>query len=255
MAGRLGVLGCCPGPNCRLESQNWVLCHLIGITEDIGTHRGARGTIIVVPVEDVKIGKAKMHRRYCERVESTDAADEAAIDTGRSDIPRRNRGRCLHNGPIYYNISYLCTKRRPLPPRIVADPHTEAVETEAGEEETEAAEEEETEAAEETEEEETEAAEETEEEETEAAEETEEAALYTGRSDIRRRNRRRWFHNGPIYYNISYFRTKRRPFAPRIVADPDPEAVEAEDPMQLEQHRPKLLLQRLEGPSSSLKFL
>ncbi len=59
MAGRLVVLGCCPEPNCRLECQNWVLCHLIGITEDIGTHRGARGTIIVIPVEDVKFGKPK----------------------------------------------------------------------------------------------------------------------------------------------------------------------------------------------------
>jgi hypothetical protein len=123
---------------------------------------------------------------------------------------------------MHYNISYLCTKLRPLPPRIVAG---EEEETEAGEEE-----------------------------EREAAEE---AALYTGRSDIRRRNRRRWFHNGPIYYNISYFCTKRRPLPPRIVADPDPEAVEAEDsdPMQLEQHRPKLLRQLLEGPSSSVKFL
>jgi hypothetical protein len=65
--------------------------------------------------------------------------------TGRSGIRRRNRRRWFHNGPIYYNISYLCTKHRPLPPRIVADPHTEA-----GEEETEAAAEEETEAAEET---------------------------------------------------------------------------------------------------------
>jgi hypothetical protein len=154
-----------------------------------------------------------------EPEESTGEADK--LRTGRSDIRRRNRRRWIHKTPIYYNISYLCTKRRPLPCRIV----------EAGEEEeTEVGEEEETEAA-------------------------AEAALYTGRSDIRRRNRRRWFHNGPIYYNISYLCTKRRPLPPRIVADPDPEAVEAEDPMQLEQHRPKLLLQLLEGPSSSLKFL
>jgi len=70
-----------------------------------------------------------------------------------------------------------------------------------------------------------------------------EATLYTGRSGIRRRNRGRRFHNSPIYYSISYFRTNRRPLPPRIVAK------------QLEQQRPKLLVQLLERPSSSLEFL
>jgi hypothetical protein len=77
----------------------------------------------------------------------------------------------------------------------------------------------------------------------EEAMEAAEATLYTGRSDIRRRNRGRRFHNSHIYYNISYLRTKRRPLPPRIVAK------------QLEQQRPKLLVQLRERPSSSLKFL
>jgi hypothetical protein len=134
-------------------------------------------------------------------------AEEAALYTCRSDIRHRSRGRRFHNSPIDYNISYLGTKRLALPTRIEST---------------------------------VDGAEEAEEEEEAGAEET---ALYTCRSDIRHRNRGRQFHNSPIYYNISYLGTKRRALAPRIV------------PKQLEQQRPELLLQLLEGSSSSLKFL
>jgi hypothetical protein len=42
MAGRLAILGCCPEPNCRLECQNWVLCHLIGIRRYRNPRRDSR---------------------------------------------------------------------------------------------------------------------------------------------------------------------------------------------------------------------